>query len=247
MKPPQIIHLEETASTNRYLQDYLQEERLPEGSAVIAAYQTAGRGQAGNAWESAPGMNLTFSIVVYPESIPANEQFILSQLTSLAVAETLQTYTGGISVKWPNDIYRLDKKICGILIENTLLGEFLQTSVIGIGLNLNQTEFTGNAPNPVSLRQITGKEHDREEVLHNFLQRFYRYYLRALEGRTEGIRQAYMESLYRRDGFHAYCDSRDPNRPFDACILGVEPSGHLLLRLKDGQTRRYAFKEVRFL
>jgi BirA family biotin operon repressor/biotin-[acetyl-CoA-carboxylase] ligase len=247
MRPPQIIHIEETASTNRYLQDYLQKKRLPEGSAVVAGYQTAGRGQAGNAWESAPGKNLTFSLVVYPETIPANEQFVLSQLTSLAVAETLQSYTGGISVKWPNDIYWMDKKICGILIENTLMGEFLQTSVIGVGLNLNQTEFTSHAPNPISLHQITGKEYNKEEVLHNLLQRFYRYYLQALGGETEGIRQAYKESLYRKDGYHAYCESLNPTHPFDARILGVEPSGHLQLHLQSGETRRYAFKEIRFL
>jgi BirA family biotin operon repressor/biotin-[acetyl-CoA-carboxylase] ligase len=238
---PQIIRLKETASTNRYLREYIAKKRLPEGSAVISENQTAGRGQSGTYWESAPGANLTFSLVLYPDWIPANRQFIIACITSLAVKETVDAYTGDISIKWPNDIYWRHKKICGTLIENSISGKQLYSSIIGIGLNLNQTRFTGDAPNPVSLRQITGQEYDKEEVFSRFMRIFYNYYLLLLQEKEEDIRRAYMAALYRREGFFQYCDA---GGLFEACIQDVEPAGHLQLQLRNGEIRRYAFKEV---
>ena len=117
---PQIIRLEEASSTNHYLRDLLARGPLPEGSVVVTENQTAGRGQIGNVWESEPGKNLTFSLVLYPDCIPANRQFLISQIAALSVKETLEAYTGDVTVKWPNDIYWKDKKICGMLIENDL-------------------------------------------------------------------------------------------------------------------------------
>jgi BirA family biotin operon repressor/biotin-[acetyl-CoA-carboxylase] ligase len=241
-KSPRIIHLKETPSTNLYIREYIQKERLPEGSVVVAESQTAGRGQSGNSWESAPGENLTFSLVLYPYTVPVNRQFIISQTVALAVKETLDAYTDAISIKWPNDIYRHDKKICGILIENNLSGRQIQSSIIGVGLNLNQTRFTSEAPNPVSLRQITGKEYDKEDILNGFLHNFYHLYLLLLQGKEEDIRTAYRTALYRGDGkFYTYSDA---DGPFEARIQDVEPAGYLVLQRKDGRTRRYAFKEV---
>ncbi|MDR1644883.1 MAG: biotin--[acetyl-CoA-carboxylase] ligase [Tannerellaceae bacterium] len=242
--PPRIIRLDETPSTNLYLREYLQKEPLPEGSVVVARSQTAGRGQAGNTWEAAPGENLTFSLVIYPSTTPASRQFIISQTVALALKETLDDYTDGISIKWPNDMYRHDRKICGVLIENSLAGREIQSSIIGIGLNLNQTRFTGNAPNPVSLRQITGKTYDKDEVLKHFLTVFYSYYLLLLEEKEDELRAAYRAALYRGDGtFYTFSDAAGR---FDARIEDVEPSGHLVLRLRDDQKRRYAFKEISY-
>lgn len=238
---PQVIRLEETTSTNNYLREYLQKERLPEGSAVVAGYQTGGKGQAGNKWESAPDMNLLFSIVLYPEYILANQQFVISQLASLAVKETLDFYTTLISIKWPNDIYWKDKKICGILIENDLTGTTIYRSIIGIGINLNQTLFESNAPNPISLASITGKMYDREEVLDRFLRIFYSYFLLVLQEKSGEIKDSYMQALYRKDGYHLFSDSANS---FRARIYDIEASGHLLLQLENGEIRRYAFKEV---
>jgi BirA family biotin operon repressor/biotin-[acetyl-CoA-carboxylase] ligase len=241
---PRIIRLRETGSTNQYLREYIQRERLAEGSVVVAEAQTAGRGQLGACWESAPGENLTFSLVLYPGGIPVNRQFTLSQIAALAVKETLDAYTDGVSVKWPNDVYRHDKKICGMLIENSLLGRQMDYSIIGIGLNLNQTLFVSDAPNPVSLRQITGKKYDKEEVLNRFLRIFYHHYLLLLQEKEEEIGAAYRRALYRGGGgFFAY---RDAGGRFEACIHDVEPAGHLLLQLRSGEIRRYAFKEVCF-
>ena len=170
---PRIIRLEETTSTNSYLRQLLFKESLPEGSVVVAQTQTAGRGQIGNVWESETGKNLTFSIVLYPDCIPANRQFLISQITSLSVKETLEAYTNDVAVKWPNDIYWKDKKICGMLIENDLSGHNMYCSIIGIGINVNQAVFFSDAPNPVSLCQIIGKEIDKEELLDRFLHIFY--------------------------------------------------------------------------
>ncbi|MDR1919982.1 MAG: biotin--[acetyl-CoA-carboxylase] ligase [Tannerellaceae bacterium] len=237
-----IIRLRETASTNQYIREHLK-EGLPEGCVVTAEYQTAGRGQEGAQWESAPGANLTFSLLLYPRWMPANRQFMLSRLAALAVKDTLDAWTEHISIKWPNDIYWRHKKICGMLIENHLSGQQLDSSIIGIGLNLNQTLFTGDAPNPVSLRQITGDEYDKEEVLDRFLRIFYHYYLLLLQEKEAEICAAYKAALYRREGFFAYSDAAGA---FEACIQDIEPMGHLLLRLRSGELRRYAFKEVSF-
>lgn len=240
---PEIIHLPEAGSTNAALRERIGARTLPEGSALWVDRQTAGRGQAGNSWESEPFKNLTFSTVLYPDVIPANRQFLISQIAALSVKETLDTYTDGITVKWPNDIYYHDRKICGMLIENDLAGNNIWCSVIGIGINLNQEIFSPNAGTPVSLTRITGTTYDREEILHQFLRRFYDYYLLLLQEKYALIRTAYHDALYRRDGFHPYSDA---NGSFLAAIHDIEPTGHLLLRLPDNTIRRYAFKEVTY-
>lgn len=239
---PQIIHIAETASTNLYIRKYLQDTELEEGSVVWADFQTAGRGQPGNTWESEAGSNLMFSLLIYPECILANQQFLISQIAALSVKETLDKYIDDVSVKWPNDIYWKDKKICGMLIENDLSGRNIYASIIGIGLNLNQKVFRSHAPNPVSLSQITGETYDPEAVLHSFLRIFYDYYLLLLKGETSVIRSYYKEALYRKDGFFLY---EDDNGLFEAAIQNVEPTGHLILGRRDGTVNRYAFKEVR--
>lgn len=238
---PQIIRLEETASTNSYLREWVEREHVAEGSVVVADFQTAGRGQTGNSWESEGGKNLMFSVVLYPDFLPANRQFLISQITALSVKETLEEYADGITVKWPNDIYRRDGKICGMLIENDLSGRELRLSVLGIGININQREFRSDAPNPVSLAQITGQEYDRDEILNKFLKRLHERYLDLLRGREDDIRRDYRNALYRGNGFHRY---RDGGGAFEARIKEVETTGHLLLELRCGELRRYAFKEV---
>lgn len=238
---PVIIHLEEALSTNQSLRERLNGRSLPEGSVLWADVQTAGRGQAGNSWESEAGKNLTFSTVLYPDVIPANKQFLISQITALSVKETLNRHTGEISIKWPNDIYWQDRKICGMLIENDLAGSTIYCSIQGIGLNLNQEIFHSNAPNPVSLTQITGLKYDREQILHQFLSRFYSYYLLLLQEEEDEIRARYHSALYRNNGFYLYEDNESR---FEAAIEEIEPTGHLILRLRDHTLRRYAFKEV---
>lgn len=242
-----IQQVEETDSTNNLLSRQCQTEKVPEFTTIWAENQTYGKGQRGNTWESESGKNLTFSTMLYPTHINARNQFILSMMVSLAIHDVLSSYTEGISIKWPNDIYWKDKKICGILIENELQGCEIAQCIIGIGLNVNQIKFRSLAPNPISLRQITAQEHDRERLLQQILNTIYLYYeeiKRNQEKAFDQFHQRYMSYLYRREKttfFH------DASGIFRARIVATEIDGHLLLEDEVGTIRRYAFKEVQYI
>ena len=237
------IELEDIDSTNNFLRNY--RPIIPkEITLVTATHQTAGRGQQGNSWESETGKNLLFSLRVHPHMVDANRQFILSQAIALAICESLQLYTDDIRIKWPNDIYWKDQKICGILIENTLSGKQIETCIIGAGINVNQAVFHSDAPNPVSLIQITGVETEPSFLLAEVIKRFKHYYSKIKSNDTASITQAYTDALYRREGFYPYTDEKGL---FHAQITSIEPTGHLVLTDKEGTQRRYAFKEVRFV
>ena len=167
-----ILKEETVTSTNDRLAELCQEKEIKEFTTLMAEYQTAGKGQRGNSWESEYGKNLTFSTVFYPQTIAPASQFILSMAVASAICTALAHYVHAdcLQIKWPNDIYWKDKKIAGILIENDLTGSQISQSIIGIGININQEEFHSSAPNPVSLRQITKKETDRMEVLNSILE-----------------------------------------------------------------------------
>lgn len=151
-----ILKEKETDSTNNRLAQLCDRENIKEFTTLLVDKQTAGKGQRGNSWESAPGMNLTFSTVLYPSALKAREQFTLSMLIALSVYDTLSTYAEGFSIKWPNDIYWKDKKICGILIENELEGAYLLRCIAGIGVNINQEHFVSPAPQPCFTETNTG-------------------------------------------------------------------------------------------
>ncbi|MDO4162769.1 MAG: biotin--[acetyl-CoA-carboxylase] ligase [Bacteroides sp.] len=245
-----LITLEETDSTNRYLNQLCNEkgEDIAEFTTVSANYQTAGKGQRGNSWEADQNKNLLFSVVLYPTFLEARQQFILSQIVSLSIKEELNRWSNDFSIKWPNDIYYQEKKICGILIENDLAGRYIGRSICGIGLNINQETFHSDAPNPVSLYQITGKEQDRSEILTNILNRLQLYY-NSLRMETQDsflpeISARYARSLFRRRGFHPY---QDANGKFLARLLRVEPDGRLVLEDENGKERGYLFKEVQIV
>lgn len=220
---------------------------------VTTDYQTHGHGQVNTVWESARGENLLFSFLFRPEHITAGEQFFLSEIACLAVAHTLDAYTEGISVKWPNDVYHHDRKICGMLLRHTLSGAQISATLVGIGLNLNQKQFVGDAPNPVSLQQIIGRPVDREEVLNRFALHFDRL-LRTVTppdsderlAQRQRLHREYLRRLYHRDGAHDYVDTAS-GETFSAHIVDVAPTGQLTLRTTDGRLRHYHFKEVRFV
>lgn len=231
----------------------LDDENAGKVQLVTTDYQTHGHGQVNTVWESARGENLLFSFLFRPQHITAGEQFFLSEIACLAVAHTLDAYTEGISVKWPNDVYHHDRKICGMLLRHTLSGAQISATLVGIGLNLNQKQFVGDAPNPVSLRQIIGRPVDREEVLCRFAHHFDRL-LRAVTppdpderyvGRQR-LHREYLRRLYHRDGAHDYVDTAS-GETFSAHIIDVAPTGQLTLRTTDGRLRHYHFKEVRFV
>ena len=242
--PVPLIHISETNSTNNYLQSLCSKQKVEELTVVVADFQTSGRGQRGNSWESDSGKNLLFSIVIFPEFLEARRQFLISQIISLAIKEELDTYTTDISIKWPNDIYWKEKKICGILIENDLMGRNISQSIAGIGININQETFHSFAPNPVSLRQITGKEFDLFEILKNIVLRIQSYYSLLKKGNTESIVCQYEMSLFRKEGMHRF---KDANGEFLARIICVETEGRLILEDEILNKRGYMFKEVEYL
>jgi BirA family transcriptional regulator, biotin operon repressor / biotin---[acetyl-CoA-carboxylase] ligase len=242
--PFSLLHLSETDSTSTYLKEQCGRQRLEEFTTIIADYQRTGHGQAGNLWESEEGKNLLFSLIVYPDFCEARQQFYLSQLISLSIKETLDRFTPDISIKWPNDIYWKEKKICGMLIENDLLGSQIAHSIAGIGININQTEFKSQAPNPVSLFQIKGHEYDRESILIEIILRIKEYYQQFRKGETKDIANRYFESLFRKEGLHLY---QDINGIFKAQIKQIMPAGNLILLDESGTERSYAFKEVKCL
>lgn len=237
------IQLASADSTNNFLKHY-HPVTPKDMTLATAEYQTAGRGQAGHPWESETGKNLLFSLKIHPREINAARQFVISQAIALAVCETLAEYGDGFSIKWPNDIYWQDRKICGMLIENTLMGQHIEDCIIGVGLNVNQTVFRSDAPNPVSLCQVTGKTHETVFILAAVIKRFKNFWQKLQKEDTDEIARHYASRLYRREGFHRYEDS---DGCFEAEIHEVEPSGHLVLADRNGRLRRYAFKEVRFL
>jgi BirA family biotin operon repressor/biotin-[acetyl-CoA-carboxylase] ligase len=220
---------------------------------VLATFnQTAGRGQRGNTWHAAPGENLTFSMVLKfgPGALPplrANRQFRISQAASLGLLDFLAE--GGISctVKWPNDIYAGRKKICGMLVENVLAGEYLNASVVGIGLNVNQREFPPSLVNPTSMACLTCLHYDIKELLPRLCEHL-RVRFEALQNEDTYLLLAreYTNSLFQLGSVQDYVDCAS-GALFSGTIVGVTETGRLLLQTQEGNLRDYAFKEVNYI
>lgn len=239
----QQIYLPTINSTNAWLQQALLEQQLPEGVLVYTSYQTNGRGQLTNVWESEKDKNLLFSMLFTPVWLPVKDQFVLSQAVALGVVRFLNKFQAGFKVKWPNDIYWNDKKIAGILIENNLQGAVIGSSVVGIGLNINQMEFLNDAPNPVSLAQITGQTYSLQTCLTELQQTIWQAYLQAQHNPRQ-IRNDYLNVLYRYQTWAMY---QDETGLFEGKITDVENRGYLHVLSSNGQAKRYAFKEVHFV
>lgn len=238
-----LIQLDRIGSTNTYATSVA--DTLAHGDVVRAVEQTAGRGQRGNSWEAEPGKNLTFSLMLRPDDIEASEQFIVSESVALGVARVLGRHLPGerLSVKWPNDIYAGDRKICGILIENAVSGRKLVRSIAGIGINVNQRQFLSDAPNPVSMLQIAGREFDPLPLLNEVVAEI----LSLLKSDKSYLRELYSSMLWRGEGEHMFIDHKRGSLRFAASITGVAPSGLLTLTDTEGRQHTYAFKEVSFI
>lgn len=241
-----LIALQEVDSTNSYLE---REASQIKDSVMVTAYiQTAGHGQRGNGWESAPGQNLTFSVLYHPESFRAVDQFSMSEATALAVVDFLALHGVEAKVKWPNDIYVGDKKICGILIKHSLMGSEISNSILGVGININQTLFVSDAPNPISLKQITGESYNLE-TLTSEMARCLGIRLEMIYGEQNrlALHDEFMRKLWRGDGnIHPFIDTATGDI-FDAVIDSIGLDGVLTLHLHDSSLRTYCFKEVSFL
>ena len=255
------MYIKATHSTNTLLKELLANGEWPEGERFLyTAFQTAGRGQAGNGWESEEGKNLLCSILLPPRK----DLFYLNVLVSVAVHKVIRSLlfersgllslSEAVSIKWPNDIYWQDKKVAGILVENAILGSEVTYSIAGIGLNVNQTIFVSNAPNPVSLKQISGKETDIDALMQALMTQ-----IEALEAMDEAqVWAYYRDHLYRREGFWPFVEREVSTAPtmnaekgaegiFLAKIENVRTNGEIELRDQNGNLRIYHFKQVRYV
>ncbi len=227
------------------------------GTVVYTDRQTAGRGQRGNSWESEPFKNVTMSILLRPENVAPNQQFWLSEISALAVERVLSKYIGNVSIKWPNDVYYKDFKICGMLIEHSLSGGKINYTIPGIGINVNQRVFLSDAPNPISLANVLGHEVPTSEILDGLVDEILTMCDQLPEKATE-IHREFLSKLYRRDGFHEYQSTirsasadglsvLEEGEHFQARIVNVHPDGMLDLMTTEGHIHTFAFKEVAFI
>lgn len=239
-----IIHLKETKSTNAVLMDSAGD--FDEMTVAVAEFQSAGRGMGANTWESEKGQNLLYSILVYPTFLPVRKQYLLSMASALAVCDAVREIIPDqdVTIKWPNDIYVGNRKLSGTRIDLNIGADGIKYMVIGTGVNVNQREFRSDAPNPVSLWQVTGKEHSIDNLLDAVMVRFEANYAALQQGRYGEIMEKYHQNLYRRTGFHAYEDAAGR---FEAELAGVQADGIMVLKRRDGTLSEYEFKEVRFV
>ena len=237
----QLTIIEEAQSTNTLMAAADHARHLPHGAAIMARSQTAGRGQRGNHWESEPGKNVTLSIMLRPQGVDAREQFLVSEAVAIATAETVRELTGlPAEVKWPNDIYIGDRKIAGILIECALEGQRISRAIAGIGLNVNQTAWLSDAPNPVSMRELTGAAYDVEATARMLVEKTARP-TAALPSSADETERRYASLLWRREGIHSWEDAAS-GEVFSAGIARVERTGRLVM----DNGRCYWFKEVKW-
>lgn len=239
-----VVRLISIESTNNYANQQIRENTVPEGTVFLAYEQTSGRGQLKNFWESEPGMNLTFTLVLYPYFLEIRKQFMLSKVVTLGVHCALNKYIDDLRIKWPNDVYAGNKKLGGILIENSIMYGLIKSTVIGIGLNVNQTEFRSSAPNPVSMKLLTNQHQDSERILDEVLSEIDKYYSLLKDGKDEKIDQEFISVLYRFNEKH---DFKADDQLFEGVIVGVNAIGQLQIRKDDGQVAEFHFKEVEFL
>jgi len=225
------MYIARTNSTNTLLKQLAAEGNPPEF--IYAGYQTAGRGQTGNSWESEEGKNLLCSILLPPNK---NLYFL-----NIAVGVAMIRVIGeDFTIKWPNDIYYGDKKVAGILVENAIIGNEIRYSIAGIGLNVNQTTFVSDAPNPISLKQIRGQEYDIEGLMNQLLEAVHS----VLNEPEQEVWSYYKSHLYRREGYWPYEDKKGR---FEATIQDVLPTGEIVLSDTNGQIRQYEFKQIKYI
>ncbi len=240
-----IVKLDATDSTNVYLKDLMLSRTLDDFTVVVTKKQRKGRGQRGTSWASDEGKNLTFSVLKKMNKLPASDQFLLSIYVSMAIYRVLKKYNvPNLSVKWPNDILSAKQKICGILIENVLVGSYIDTSIIGIGLNVNQTSFE-KLPRATSLKLILGKSIDLDDLLNTLIEELKNTFLQLDPLSIDAMYKNYVTTLFRKDKPSTFRD-KDQNL-FMGFIRKVDRSGKLIVALEDNELRAFDLKEIELL
>jgi BirA family biotin operon repressor/biotin-[acetyl-CoA-carboxylase] ligase len=240
-----LVTLTEVDSTNNFLKQAVANSTpLPEGTVIMAEAQLAGRGQQQNKWHSQPGKNLTFSILLKPTFLAIDAQFDLNMVVSTGIANALENIPGlKPQIKWPNDIYVNNGKLGGILIENLVQGSKINNSVIGIGLNINQEQFSAEVPNAVSLKQILHKDYDLKTILYDICSHIEANYLKLRAGGNNMLKTTYISKLYRYQQLHSF---KAGQNVFNGTIEDVTRTGQLQVNV-NGQLQTYNFKEIEFL
>jgi len=238
-----ILYFENLPSTNTHALTMLKTGDVSEGTVVRAAFQSSGRGQAGNKWESEKGKNLLFSIILKPTFIQPADQFLVSMSVSLGITDFLDKYITDVKIKWPNDIYVKSDKIAGILIENSIIDNSITSSVVGIGLNINQKIFPEKSFNAVSLTAVTGREHDCDKSLSELLEAVEKRYFSLRNREADMIRSNYLSRLYRLNDWSLFTDAKGE---FHGRITDVKNEGFIVIEDNTGILRNYSFKEVEF-
>lgn len=237
-----LIYLPSCHSTNDVAAEKIQNGPIFDGTLVITSDQTAGRGQRGNNWETLPGQNITMSVVLKPDFLAATSQFSLNIAVSLGVYEFLNKYVAeNLRIKWPNDMYIGNKKLVGILIENTISGSRLSNSIVGIGVNINQLSFSN--PKITSLRLATQHdEFDLEKLVEELCVCLEKYYLQLKNGHAVQQKKQYLQHLYRFGETHIFSKN---GTQFSGKIIDIADNGQLMLEV-EGEIQYFGFKEVAF-
>ena len=242
-----IHHIDPVDSTNNFTFELCKKAKVKEGSVYITDEQYAGRGHNQNHWESEKEKNLTLSLVIYPGFIEPSQQFLITQFISLAITDFLKTIVNknDVKIKWPNDIYIRDSKVCGILIQNSIVGNKIDYSIVGIGLNVNQKKFYSDAPNPISILNCIDKESDLEKLLNSLLGFIgNRYEQLNIKSELPAIESEYLMNLYR---YNKASDFIDDNRVFTGKIVGIGEYGRLIISSGSSIVKQYNFKEIEFV
>jgi BirA family transcriptional regulator, biotin operon repressor / biotin---[acetyl-CoA-carboxylase] ligase len=239
-----ILFVENLPSTNTHAALLLQRNEVPEGTVIYTNYQLTGRGQMGNKWESENGKNLLISIVLFPSTIGPSDQFFISMTVSLGISDFLKRYIPACRIKWPNDIYINNDKIAGLLIENSVMGDQIESSIAGIGLNINQDIFLSDAPNPVSLKMVTGKDLNLATCLNQLVSDMDKRYKQLIAGEFDQIKEEYVCQLFRLNEWYNYLDK---DGIFSGRIKSVTEYGMLQIEREDGNSKEYSFKDVEFI
>lgn len=230
-------------STNATAIELLSKSKPTEGTLLVTPHQTAGKGQIGSSWQSEAGKNLTFSLILYPVFLPVRAQFDLSIAVSMALHDALTELlpAARCRVKWPNDLFLENKKVAGVLIQNSLLGSTIQYAVVGIGLNVNQQHFGDELPHAGSLASVAGKAFSTEAVLEELLLRLEQRYLQLRAGKSAALRNTYSQYLFGINELRSFYLPGEG--PLEGRIRGVDPSGKLLVETEQGM-RSFNLKEI---
>ena len=242
----ELYQFAELSSTNAYAAELVAKNNPSDGTVITTYNQVQGKGQGGSFWESAPDKNISATIILHPKFLAARDQFVLNQAISLGVLDFVKNYIhAGAKIKWSNDIYIFDKKIAGILIQNNLRSRNLATSIVGVGININQVEFKSDAPNPTSLKLETQKEFNLDELLEVLCKKIEARYLQVKTNNFQPIQSEYLDNLYRymEDSLFQLPNA---DEIFEGRIIGIGEFGKLLLQTNEG-LKEFDTKEIKFV